>query len=116
MFNKNKKRNYRSKKPVQEEDNEDEAAGNGSEEEEVASSLQERRELQSFRKRQTGVSAEALLAGEKVQLKKEVITSTCHLQWFIRDVCFLSVFQRIIFYKNFVFSKFLDKNHSLRVK
>jgi len=72
MFNKNKKRNYRSRKPVQEEENEDVTGSNGGEEDEVALSLQERKELQSFRKRQTGVSAESLLAGEKIQLKKEV--------------------------------------------
>jgi len=84
MFNKSKsKRNYRSRKQqeqtneeseeTKQNENEDDVDGTeeGEEEESVLTSLQERKELQSFRKRQTGVSAESLLVGEKVEQKKD---------------------------------------------
>ena len=75
MFNKGKKRNYRTRKQEQEQEEDNEKEEKNTEqdteqEESVVSSLQERKELQSFRKRQIGVSAESLLVGEKIELKK----------------------------------------------
>ena len=84
MFNKSKsKRNYRSRKQEEtsnddeksEETKREENEDKGEEEESVLTSLQERKELQSFRKRQTGVSAESLLVGEKIEPKKEADVS-----------------------------------------
>ena len=78
MFKKGKNRSYRARKKEEDEEeeevkrSEDEKEGeqNDEEEESVLLSLQERKELQSFRKRQPGVSAEALLAGKKVEAEK----------------------------------------------
>lgn len=71
MFNKGKKRNYRPRKQKEEDVNEEEVKED-EKEESVVSSLQERKELQSFRKRPTGVSAESLLVGEKIEIKKAI--------------------------------------------
>ncbi|XP_057290470.1 splicing factor C9orf78 homolog [Hydractinia symbiolongicarpus] len=59
-----KKRNYRRKQAVHDDEDEEEA-------DIVLTSIEERKELQKFRSRPKGVSAESLLVGKKVEIVPE---------------------------------------------